>query len=256
VIAETPIEKIVSGGQTGADRAALDYAVASGIPHDGWCPKARKSEDGPIGPRYALAETPRADYLQRTEWTVRDTDGTVVFTVAAKLTGGSKRTAEFAARHSKPFIHLSYHFRFTAPATATAGELEAFLKKVERLASKLGFAQTTVLNLAFDNPERRKFSRRLGGGSTWNTSGGEVTLFTNGIPAQAVVANLVFSQAGFGADRMAQGDLTEAEGDALLKAVRTLASSKLLVVEDGLTWKQNQPPIPQTAKSIALSWDA
>lgn len=59
---------------------------------------------------------------------------------------------------------LSYHFRFTAPATATAAELEAFLKKVERLASKLGFAQTTVLNLAFDNPERRKFSRRLGGG--------------------------------------------------------------------------------------------
>jgi hypothetical protein len=101
------IQKIVSGGQTGADRAALDYAIAIGIPHGGWCPKGRKAEDGLIGPGYALAETPRADYLQRTEWNVRDTDGTVIFTVAAKLTGGSKRTAEFAARHSKPVIHLS-----------------------------------------------------------------------------------------------------------------------------------------------------
>jgi hypothetical protein len=65
------------------------------------------------------------------------------------------------------------------------------------------------------------------------TSGGEVTLFTNGIPVQAVVASLVFSQAGFGADRMAQGELTQAEHEGLLKAVQTLASSRLLVAKGG-----------------------
>jgi hypothetical protein len=57
---------IVSGGQTGADRAALDFAIAHGVPHGGWCPKGRKAEDGPLDPRYRLKETPRADYLQRT----------------------------------------------------------------------------------------------------------------------------------------------------------------------------------------------
>ena len=101
------IEKIISGGQTGADRAALDWAIEHGIPHGGWCPKARKAEDGPIDLRYNLQETPRADYLQRTEWNVRDTDGTVVFTANATLSGGSKRAAEFAQKHDKPCLHLS-----------------------------------------------------------------------------------------------------------------------------------------------------
>ena len=64
------------------------------IPHGGWCPKGRKAEDGVIPPQYQLTETPSASYLQRTEWNVRDSDGTVIFTMAAKLGGGSKRTAE------------------------------------------------------------------------------------------------------------------------------------------------------------------
>jgi len=75
--------KLVSGGQTGADRAASDFALAQG----GWCPKGRKAEDRPIDRRYELAETPRTDYLQRTEWNVRDSEGTVTF--APLLTGGS-----------------------------------------------------------------------------------------------------------------------------------------------------------------------
>lgn len=87
------MEKIVSGGQTGVDRAGLDFAIALGIPHGGWCPKGRKAEDGPIDNRYQLQETPRADYLQRTEWNVRDNDGTVIFTVNATLSGGSKARA-------------------------------------------------------------------------------------------------------------------------------------------------------------------
>jgi hypothetical protein len=70
------------------------------IPHGGWCPKGRKAEDGVIPPHYQLTETPSASYLQRTEWNVRDSDGTVIFTIAAKLAGGLKRTAEFANKHS------------------------------------------------------------------------------------------------------------------------------------------------------------
>ena len=100
------ISKIVSGGQTGADRAALDVALKHGFPHGGWCPKGRKAEDGPISWNYALVETPSGNYLQRTEWNARDTDGTVIFTMAGAVTGGSKRTIDFARKHTKPWLHL------------------------------------------------------------------------------------------------------------------------------------------------------
>jgi hypothetical protein len=101
------ITKIISGGQTGADRAGLDVAIWHNFPHGGWCPKGRKAEDGPIGGQYQLTETPSANYLQRTEWNVRDTDGTIVFTFAAEITGGSMRTVEFAKKHKKPCLHIS-----------------------------------------------------------------------------------------------------------------------------------------------------
>lgn len=98
--------RIVSGAQTGADQAGLDWAIARGIPHGGWCPKGRKSEAGPIAARYLVAETPSADYLERTEWNVRDSDATVIFTMEEQLTGGSKRTADFAAKLGKPWFHF------------------------------------------------------------------------------------------------------------------------------------------------------
>ena len=97
---------IISGGQTGADRAALDWAIRNSIPHGGWCPMGRKALDGPLDPKYLLRETPSADYLERTEWNVRDADATVVFTMAEKATGGSLKTISFARKHKKPFIHL------------------------------------------------------------------------------------------------------------------------------------------------------
>ena len=100
------ITKIISGGQTGADRAGLDAAIWNEFPHGGWCPKGRKAEDGPIGAQYHLTETPSANYLQRTEWNVRDTDGTIVFTFSSKITGGSMRTVEFAKKHGKPCLHI------------------------------------------------------------------------------------------------------------------------------------------------------
>lgn len=101
------ISKILSGGQTGADRAALDWAIENGILHGGWCPKGRLAEDGPIDSRYQLQETPTNRYPQRTEWNVRDSDGTVVFSIPPVLSGGSKKTVKLAQKHVKPVLHLS-----------------------------------------------------------------------------------------------------------------------------------------------------
>ncbi len=99
------IERVISGGQTGADRAALDAAIARGIPHGGWCPKGRLAEDGRIPDRYDLIETEGASYLARTERNVKRSDGTTILTIG-ELTSGSLRTAEFARRHKKPWLHL------------------------------------------------------------------------------------------------------------------------------------------------------
>src|SRR4051812_48813096 len=100
------ISKIISGGQTGADRTALDFAIEHGIPHGGWCPKGRKAEDGPIHERYQLQEHASDQYLKRTEQNVIDSDGTVIVTIHPVLTGGSKRTADFARKHRKPWLHI------------------------------------------------------------------------------------------------------------------------------------------------------
>ena len=102
------LQKIISGGQTGADRAALDWALANpGIEHGGWCPLHRLSEDGRIDDCYLLEETPHDGYSQRTEWNVRDSDGTVIFSIASELTGGSLFTLELARKWNRPFIHIS-----------------------------------------------------------------------------------------------------------------------------------------------------
>jgi hypothetical protein len=112
--------KIVSGGQTGADQAGLDWAIAHGVEHGGWCPKGRKTEVGVLAARYQLVETPSANYLERTEWNVRDSDATVIFTLSDTLTGGSKRTADFAEKlrkpwfHFKPRVHAKYLASFLA----------------------------------------------------------------------------------------------------------------------------------------------
>jgi hypothetical protein len=97
---------IVSGGQTGADRAALDFAIENGLPHAGWCPRGRLAEDGPIRWQYRLQETPSRKYSQRTEWNVRDSDATVLFTIAPQVVGGTALALEFARRLGKPALHL------------------------------------------------------------------------------------------------------------------------------------------------------
>lgn len=99
------IAKIVSGGQTGVDRAALDAAIRLGIPHGGWVPKGRLAEDGPLPTTYSLRETRTADYAERTERNVCDADGTLLVT-RGRPSGGSDYTREMALKHGRPFLHV------------------------------------------------------------------------------------------------------------------------------------------------------
>jgi hypothetical protein len=119
------IERIVSGGQAGVDRAALDFAITHNIPHGGWCPHGRWAEDGPIPELYRLQETPNSDPAQRTEWNVRDSDATVVVSIGPVLNGGSKQTVEFALRQGKPCLHVSRQ----RDGENAAAKLAAFLNK-------------------------------------------------------------------------------------------------------------------------------
>ena len=98
--------RIVSGGQTGVDRAALDFALANGIEHGGWCPRGRRAEDGVLDEKYNLHETPRKDYRQRTEWNVRDSDGTLII-VDLELSGGTRYTCEVARKLEKPVMKVN-----------------------------------------------------------------------------------------------------------------------------------------------------
>jgi len=97
------IEKIVSGGQTGTDRAGLDIAIDLGIPCGGWCPKERLSEDGKIPDIYPLTETTSKDYRKRTEMNIVDSDATLIIT-EGKPTGGTALTVRLAKKHSKPCL--------------------------------------------------------------------------------------------------------------------------------------------------------
>lgn len=95
------VRQIVSGGQTGVDRGALDSAIAVGIDHGGWCPRGRRTETGPLPARYALRETEETRYWVRTERNVLDSDGTLILYRGA-LSGGTKLTYRFTRKHARP----------------------------------------------------------------------------------------------------------------------------------------------------------
>ena len=99
------IGKVISGGQTGTDRAGLDVAIELGIPHGGWIPKGRKTEEGPLPAKYDLKEMGTTSYPKRTEKNILDSDGTVIFTFG-KLTGGSELTCKLAKQHGYPCLHV------------------------------------------------------------------------------------------------------------------------------------------------------
>lgn len=96
------IAKLISGGQTGVDRAALDVGLAGELLIGGWCPKGRLAEDGIIPMIYPLQETPSPQYAQRTRWNVRDADATLVLTRNVP-TGGTALTIDTAQRLRKPY---------------------------------------------------------------------------------------------------------------------------------------------------------
>lgn len=95
------VRKIVSGGQTGVDRAALDVAAERGIARGGWCPAGRIAEDGPIPLDQPLVETPSPDPAQRTEWNVRDSDATLLLSTGA-ANPGTDLAREHARRLGRP----------------------------------------------------------------------------------------------------------------------------------------------------------
>ena len=93
--------RLISGGQTGVDRAALDVALALGLPVGGWCPQGRRAEDGMIPERYPLTETLEADYDTRTRRNVEDSDGTLILNLGT-LDGGTALTVILAQQLGKP----------------------------------------------------------------------------------------------------------------------------------------------------------
>jgi hypothetical protein len=98
-----PVRRIVSGGQTGVDRGALDAALELNLPHGGWCPRGRLAEDGTIPERYRLQESKSPKYHHRTRKNVLDSDATLILH-RGPLSGGTELTRQFAERHNKPLL--------------------------------------------------------------------------------------------------------------------------------------------------------
>jgi hypothetical protein len=99
------IRRVISGGQTGVDRGALDAAIETGIQHGGWCPRGRLAEDGKIPVCYQLDETESTEYPVRTERNVIDSDGTLIL-VRGEVQGGTQLTRRLAKKHGKPLLLL------------------------------------------------------------------------------------------------------------------------------------------------------
>jgi hypothetical protein len=117
--------KIISGGQTGVDRAALDFAIQSGFAHGGWCPRGRLAEDGVIPPIYRLRETDSAAYDERTEKNVLDSEATLIVTRAKELSGGTTFTKTCAEQQGRPLLVVYERDGVSSSATA----LSKFLKR-------------------------------------------------------------------------------------------------------------------------------
>jgi Circularly permutated YpsA SLOG family len=122
------LKRIVSGGQTGADRAALDTALEFGYEVGGWVPLNRAAEDGPIADRYpGLAETDTSDPAERTKRNVRDADATLIVS-HGPLTGGSRLTAEEARSRGVPVLHVDLH---AVAAEAAVGQVREWLQTTD-----------------------------------------------------------------------------------------------------------------------------
>jgi hypothetical protein len=156
------IERIVSGGQTGVDRAALDAARAWGIPCGGWCPAGRGAEDGIIPDIYPLRETPvdpRAgapadSHAERTRFNVRDSDATLIIAPAPcrDLKGGTRTTIDAARELAKPLLVIELDLGELDPGVLDPGELDFGVaplgEALGRLGEWVGSEAVCVLNVA------------------------------------------------------------------------------------------------------------
>ena len=122
------IKTIISGGQTGTDRAAFDFALENKIEIRGFVPKNRRAEDGGISPIYPnLTETATANYAVRTELNVQHSDATLVVS-HGRLTGGSRLTKKFAEKHKKPTLHVDFSASTIAESAREAQKWLASIK--------------------------------------------------------------------------------------------------------------------------------
>jgi hypothetical protein len=117
------LEKLVTGGQTGVDRGALDAALEAQLPAGGWCPADRAAEDGRVPERYPVTPLARGGYRARTLRNVQDSDGTAILAPGA-LSGGTRLTLAFCQRHGKPVLVVDASRVREADA---AGELARFV---------------------------------------------------------------------------------------------------------------------------------
>ena len=114
--------KIVSGGQTGVDRGALDAALAAGAPCGGWCPRGRRAEDGPIPARYPLVETDSPDYTVRTRANVADSDATLIIAFGTP-SGGTALTIDYCQELDRPWLLIDAEQEAPAEAAVRARTL-------------------------------------------------------------------------------------------------------------------------------------
>ncbi len=121
------LKKIISGGQTGADQAALDVAINLGIPHGGWIPRGRITEIGVLDNKYKLKEMETTSYNKRTEQNVIDSDGTLIISYG-RLTGGSDFTREMALLHHRPWLHIDLN---KTGAFQAAGKIKSWITENE-----------------------------------------------------------------------------------------------------------------------------
>ncbi|MGB2927534.1 MAG: putative molybdenum carrier protein [Desulfobacterales bacterium] len=121
------VTKIISGGQTGADRAALDVAIKLGISHGGWIPKGRLTENGKLDDKYQLKEMDTANHNKRTEQNVIDSDGTLILS-HGKLTGGSDYTRDMVLRHGRPWLHIDLN---KTPSSQAARQIGSWIAEHE-----------------------------------------------------------------------------------------------------------------------------
>ncbi len=150
------IAKIISGGQTGVDRGAIEAALELGFPYGGLIPKGRLAEDGIVPLKFdQMEEAPNKNYIFRTEWNVVHSDATLIISPydelhpdgASALSGGSKRTSQFCDKHSKPCCMI-----FNMNASNNVYSTLCWLKRTKE---DFGLKDGVVLNVAGPRESKR-----------------------------------------------------------------------------------------------------